>query len=145
MLNIENTFEYKYNGKEYAEFTDQEGYDFFVRLVPPHFELKMGWKDLEGQKRYLRQPSREIDVRRANTVAKIYKLHLLPFFLEQTLSDVMLVKPLDSKRYQFSIRMLRKFNNDKEIEIIEDYPTQIQLIKKNSNATPNIVHSPYEK
>lgn len=134
ILNTDNVFPYEYN-KGYAEFVDDEGYIFFVRLTynvtsSPYFELKMGWRNLEGQQKYLRREVRDIYERRTNTVAKIYRDELIPFFLSNTLSDTMKIFPLDNKRYQFSIRMLKKYNIDEKMEIIESPPKEITIKRK---------------
>ena len=64
-------------------------------------------------------------------MAKIYSEEILPMFLNQTISNELRIYPVyaDIKRYQFSIRMVKKFLNDK-IEIIEDKPKMIKIIKK---------------
>lgn len=133
LLNPNNSYKYEQKYKGYFVFEDNQGYNYFVRIVyqptkEPYFEIKMGWVDLEGDSKYLKQSEREIDERRSDTIAKIYRDEILPFFISQDKSNVLKIKPLDIKRYQFSIRLVKKFKNDK-IEILENQPNEIILTK----------------
>jgi len=134
LLNPTNSYKYKKVFKGYWVFTDDHGYDFFVRLnFQPiddgYYEMKMGWVDLPKQQKYLRQTAREIDERRSDTVAKIFDKEIIPLFLKQIFNNNLKIFPLDIKRYQFAIRLVKKFipNN---IKIIENKPKEITLMKK---------------
>lgn len=137
LLNPDNSYNYKEKMRGYWVFTDNFGYDFFIRIffqpleeTESYFEMKMGWEDLEKQQKYLRQPAREIDEKRSDTIAKIYKEELIPFFLDQNLNDSLKILPLDIKRYQFFKRLVDKFTPKDKLEIIENKPTEITLKKK---------------
>jgi hypothetical protein len=137
LLNPDNAYPYiESNLKGMWVFTDEFGFDYFVRIyyTPSNtamFELKMGWVDLDKQEKYLRQSARGIDERRSDTIAKIYRDEILPFFKKmKELSNTLVIKPNDIKRYQFSIRLVQKFTPN-EFEIIEDKPTKITIKIKN--------------
>jgi hypothetical protein len=77
-----------------------------------YYEIKMGWSDLDGQERYLQQKTRFWDDRRSDTIAKIYRDEIVPAFKKYNgiLSNELIIKPLDIKRYQFSIRLIKKLS-----------------------------------
>jgi hypothetical protein len=134
LLNPINSYNYEEEAKGYWVFIDEHGYDFFVRIVyqpvgEGYWEVKFGWVDLPNQQKYLRQPAREIDEKRSDTIAKIYRDEVIPFFLNQDFNNNLLIIPLDIKRYQFSLRLAKKFTPN-NIEIIEDKPNQIILKKQ---------------
>ncbi len=134
-LNPNNSFDYWEEFKGYFIFKDDSGYEFYARVMynvtkTPHFEMKMGWVDVQGVNQYLRQHAREVDERRTNTVAKIFRDEVLPYFEEQTLSDILVFKPIDIKRYQFTIRMVKKFTNMEKFDIVENKPYEILIQKK---------------
>lgn len=133
LLNPENSYDYKQEMKGYWVFKDNTGYEFFIRLVfqpvnEGYWEIKMGWEDLPKQSKYLKQPAREIDERRSDTIAKIYKDEIIPFFLDQDFNNVLKILPLDIKRYQFSIRLIKKFTPN-NLKITENPPKEITLQK----------------
>ena len=133
LLNPEYSYPYKQEMKGYWVFKDDTGYEFFIRLVfqpvdKGYWEVKMGWVDLPNQSKYLRQPAREIDEKRSDTIAKIYRDEIIPFFINQDFNNILKVIPLDIIRYQFSIRLVKKFTPD-NIEIVENLPNEITLIK----------------
>lgn len=133
LLNPNNSYEYKELGNGYWVFEDSRGYEYFVRVVHQpvndgYFEVKMGWVDLPKQEKYLQQPAREIDEGRSDTIAKIYRDEVIPFFLNQNLNSTLIISPLDIKRYQFSKRLVQKYTPN-TISIIEDKPNKI-LLKK---------------
>jgi len=135
LLNPNNAYEYSKVGNGFWVFEDSRGYDYFVRVLfqptnEGYLEVKMGWVDLPKQEKYLQQPNREIDEGRSDTIAKIYRDEIIPFFQNQNLNNTMVISPLDIKRYQFSIRLVRKYTPN-SIEIIEDKPNTITLKNKN--------------
>ena len=134
LLNPEYSYDYKQEMKGYWIFEDNMGYEFFIRLVyqpvnKGYWEIKMGWVDLPKQSKYLRQPAREIDEKRSDTIAKIYRDEIIPFFINQDFNNTLKIIPLDIKRYQFSTRLVKKFTPN-NIEIIENSPNEITLIKQ---------------
>jgi len=133
LLDPNNSYEYKELGNGYWVFEDSRGYEYFVRVVyqpinDGYFEVKMGWVDLPKQEKYLQQPAREIDEGRSDTIAKIYRDEIIPFFLNQNQNSTLIISPLDIKRYQFSKRLVQKYTPN-TINIIEDKPNKI-LLKK---------------
>ena len=134
LLTPQNAYSYKESPKGLFVFTDDLGFDYFVRMVfqptsDPYFEIKMGWLDLPAQLRYKKQSEREIDERRSDTVAKIYKDEIMPSFINQTHNNKIIIKPNDIKRYQFSIRLVNKFT-PKSLKIIENKPYEIIITKE---------------
>jgi hypothetical protein len=133
LLNPDNSYEYTEEKTYFWVFTDNQGYDFFVRMVyqpvstGEYWEVKMGWLDLEGKEKYLQQKARGIDEQRSNTIAKIFRDEIIPIFINQEHINTLVIKPLDIKRYQFSLRMVNKFI-PKELKIEENKPYEI-LIK----------------
>lgn len=134
LLDPNNSYDYQEKSKGFWTYIDINNNLFFVRLIfqpttDPYFELKTGWID-NGKPRYdlpNNSTSQDWD-KRSNTVAKIYKDEIIPFFNNQTLNDTLIIKPLDIKRYQFSIRLINKFKIH-NTEIIENKPKEI-IIKK---------------
>jgi len=117
-------------------FKDSEEIPFNIRLVyqptskNPHFELKSWWVE-NGKRIYDRLPETPAWSwdKRSNTIAKIFRNEIILEFEKQNLSDLMYILPMDSKRYQFSLRMIKKFI-PKEWELIEDFPKKITVKKK---------------
>lgn len=140
LLNPNNSYEYKehetLDGCWY--FIDDHSGEFFVRLIyqpilKPYFEIKMGWLDVEDNSDiYKRSSKREIDDKRSDTIAKIYRDEILNRFLvlSQKLNCKELkIKPLDIKRYQFSIRLISKFT-DKNLFIIDETNKPKEIVIK---------------
>ena len=138
LLNPNNSFTYENVAKGWYEYLDSRGNKYFVRLtynptVVPFFELKTGWYDENGKLYYeSTHPNSSVKDwdKRSDTVAKIFRDDIIPFFLEQDLSNTLKIFPLDIKRYQFSIRLVNKFVSNDKIEIVEYKPDRIDLIKK---------------
>lgn len=110
ILNPKNSYEYSKQGEGVWTFTDSDGNEYFVRIVyqptsNPYMEIKHGWVD---EPRYERNIRSEIDFRRSDTIAKIYEDEIIPFFMKQQLTNLMVLKPLDIKRYKFSERLIQK-------------------------------------
>lgn len=129
---------YPYTGnKEWYKYEDINGNEFHVRLAympasPEFWELKTWWMNDKGRPIYDKLPPNVTVMdwdKRSNTVAKIFRDELLPLFKSQNLSNLMYVRPIDSKRYYFSMRLLKKFI-PKDWEIIEDFPKKITVVKK---------------
>ncbi len=112
---------YEYEGsKGFYFYVDSQGHKFFVRLVyqpttNPHFEFKTGWIDEKGKPKY--EPSIPPNSaksssmylhKRSNTVAKIFKDEILPFFDNQNISNIMVFKPISPSRARFAKIMIKK-------------------------------------
>jgi len=138
LLNPNNAYEYS-GSKGFYLYRDMNDVEFFVRLVyqptnNPYFELKTGWLD-KGKPIY--EPSippvsknssaKDWD-KRSDTVAKIFKDEIIPFFKKQELADSIVFKPVSNSRIKFASRLVDKFVDKKEFEIIKKSKTLI--IKK---------------
>lgn len=138
LLDPSNAYPYKKYGSIYY-YEDDSGVRFCVRnagmptTVDPHFELKTWWVDPDTKKavyQYLPPNTSGLTMnRRTDTIEKIFSDEIIPEFEKQNWSDLMMIKPVDSKRYQFSLRMVKKFI-PKDWEIIEDFPKKIMIRKK---------------
>ena len=113
---------YPYTGsKGYYEYKDISGDIFFVRLhyIPEPqnvMEFKTGWIDEDGKTRYdspslpHSKNSSSIYVnKRSDTVAKIYRDEILPFFKKQNLTNIMVIMPISNSRLKFAERLVKKF------------------------------------
>lgn len=118
---LDPTDYYEYEGsKGFYTYKDSQENIFFVRLVylpinPPMFELKTGWVDENGKPKY--EPSippnspKSSSIylhKRSNTVAKIFRDEILPFFDNQDLSNIMVFRPISPSRSRFVKIMINK-------------------------------------
>lgn len=137
LLNPNNSYPYEEKIKGLWEYNDVVGNTYFVRLIyqptsPSHFELKTGYYNEYNKPQY--NPSvpnnstgKDWD-KRSDTVAKIYRDEIIPMFLEQAICNTLIIKPLEIKRYQFSVRLVNKFTPD-NIQIKYNKPQSIVLTK----------------
>ena len=128
LLDPEDSYEYE-GSKGMYYYKDANSVKFFVRLTyqplsDPHFELKTGWLDKQGKPQYepstppLSPDSSAIDLdKRSNTLAKIYRDEILPFFKQQELSDKIIIKPISPSRSRFSRMLINKFTPKDEFKI----------------------------
>jgi hypothetical protein len=137
LLNPDNSYSYIDEGKGIWSYKDMNDVKFIVRLTyqptsNPYLEFKTGWINSEDKVIYepsippISPNSSAIDWdKRSDTVAKIYRDEILPFFKQQTLTDIMVIKPISSSRMKFAERLVKKFTpkdfttefKDKEIII----------------------------
>jgi hypothetical protein len=139
-FNTSNVYDYKMSHKYNFIFSDRSDIKYFVRVVynsddkiyGDHLEIKMGWYDSNGKSQYEEKNKHSIDEYRGNTIAKIYRDEILPFFKTQPLCDILIFKSLhhDIKRYLFSLRMIQKFK-EPWFDIIENKPIDI-ILKRNT-------------
>jgi len=138
LLNPDNSLPYE-GKKGFYTYIDPNGVEFFVRVhyAPEplnYFEFKTGWLDknkkatYEPSVPYGNQNTSALDINtRSDTVAKIYRDEILPFFKQQTLTDIMVIKPISSSRMKFAERLVKKFTP-------EDFTTEFKdkeiIIKK---------------
>ena len=139
LLNPDNALSYK-GDKGWFYYTDPNGVEFFVRAfynpVREYFELKTGWINDLGKPQY--EPSipygnektsaKDIHSR-SDTVAKIYRDEILPFFDNQNISDILVIDPISSSRGKFAERMVKKFTPINKYDI--EYDRMI-IIRKNN-------------
>lgn len=131
-----DTFLYRREGKGLYIYEDSLGNLYFARITYqptfiPYFEFKVGWfEDNDRSKpKYnpsLPENSTAIDnIKRRNTVVKIYRDEILPLFVEKReLSDELKIKPISTSRFIFSKRMVERytpasFNIEYEGEVIK--------------------------
>jgi hypothetical protein len=121
LLNPENSLPYSEKIKGMWVYDDPNGVQFFVRAhyipEPLNFlEFKTGWFDENGKITY--EPSvpygnektslKDINSR-SDTVAKIYRDEIIPFFEKQNLTNTMMIKPISLNRSKFAERLVKKF------------------------------------
>lgn len=121
LLDISDYYEYD-GSKGFYSYKDNNNDSFFVRLTyqnvgkNPYFELKTGWFDENGKVQY--EPSippsspKSSSIylqKRSNTVAKIFKDEIIPFFNQQELSTIIVIRPISASRARFSRMMINKF------------------------------------
>lgn len=131
LLNPNNSYPYIDEGKGIWSYKDMNDVKFIVRLTyqptsTPYLEFKTGWINSEEKIQYepsippVSPNSSAIDWdKRSDTVAKIYKEEILPFFKQQTLTDIMVIKPISSSRMKFAERLVKKFTP-------EDFTTEFK-------------------
>lgn len=135
LLDPSNAYEYSVYKNEIYYFDDSGGNMFCARLVfqptaKPFYEFKTWWVE-DGKAVYNRLPDNTPASdwsKRSDTVAKIFKDEIIPKFEKQRSTNRMSIIPVDSKRYQLSIRMVKKFIPN-DWTIIEEYPKAIHIDK----------------
>jgi hypothetical protein len=138
LLNPDESFSYE-GDKGLYFYKDSSDNEYFVRLAyqvteSPYFEFKTGWFEGNDRSKPRYDPALPPNVtaldnnKRGNTVAKIYRDELIPRFEQNDLSNKLVIKPISSSRYQFSIRLVKKFTPS-NMEVIEDYPNSITIKK----------------
>jgi hypothetical protein len=131
LLDPEDSYEYE-GSKGLYYYRDINNVTFFVRLTyqplsDPYFELKTGWMDKQGKPQYepstppISPDSSAIDLdKRSNTVAKIYRDEIVPFFKQQNLANKVVVKPISPSRSRFSRMLLNKFTPKQDFTIDQE-------------------------
>lgn len=139
LLNPDNSYEYTEEFKGLWHYNDVFNNTYFVRLAlqptsEPYFELKTGYYDEHDVAKYDPAVPENSTIqdwdKRSNTVAKIYRDEVLPIFLKQDACNSLVIKPLEIKRYQLSIRLVKKFTPT-SLNIQEFSPTKIIITKIN--------------
>ena len=139
LLNPNNSLPYK-GQKGFYTYEDPNGVIFFARVYfnpsREYLEFKTGWLDEDGKATY--EPSvpygnektsiKDINSR-SDTVSKIYRDEILPFFDNQNLSNMLVIDPISSSRSKFAERLVNKFT-PKEKYNIEKESNMIIINKK---------------
>ena len=128
---LDPTDYYSFEGsKGFYTYKDNNEDEFFVRLTyqpsndKQYFELKTGWFDEKGHPKY--EPSippyspKSSGIylqKRSNTVAKIFKDEIIPFFKQQNLSNMMIIRPISASRARFSRMLINNFVSKNEFNI----------------------------
>ena len=111
------------NIKGLYTYEDSRGNLYFARIFtqptnPPHFEFKVGWfedNSINKPKYEPQLPPNAIGIdnlKRRNTIAKIYRDEILPFFKPQTLKNLKVIKHISCSRMKFAERLVKKFNKN---------------------------------
>jgi hypothetical protein len=138
LLDPNNSYPYSSPIKGLWMYKDINNVDFFVRITyqptqDPHFEFKTGWFDKNNKAIYepsIPPNSSSIDWdKRSNTVAKIYKDEILPFFEKQNISNILIIKPISDSRMKFAERLVKKFTPLDKFDI--EYNLFSQIVIKN--------------
>jgi hypothetical protein len=139
LLNPDSAYSYQQKTKDLWVYNDIEENTYFVRITfqptnQPYFELKTGYFNKNNKPQYDPAVPENSTVKdwdkRSDTVAKIYRDEVIPYFLNQSLSNILIIKPLEIKRYQFSVRLVNKFTPTDQINIEYNKPQSISLVKK---------------
>ncbi len=137
LLNPDHAHDYRRNGNLRFIYNDMWGNTYGVRLKYsiiefPHFELIEWWVDKDGKRRYDTERVTGSSVkgweRCCSTVMKIFRDELLPYFIKQQLSNILIVRARDGKQYQVPKRLLQKTISS-EWKFEESFPTHITIIK----------------
>lgn len=112
-------FDYKKVGRDLFTYEDSKGNLYFARIVyqptnSPYFEFKVGWfenNDVTKPKYDPQLPANSTaldNVKRRNTVAKIYRDEILTIFKHNiTLADSLIIDPISQSRFIFSQRLVK--------------------------------------
>lgn len=132
LLDADDAYQYQSVGKGIWSYADQSGEEYYVRLayVPNlssdedgYLELKTYWmKDGKPQYSDIKPDSSTIDLhKRSNTVAKIFRDEVIPFFRSQQLTKAIKIFPIDKVRYRLSKIMVKKYcPSDFEIKYLDN-------------------------
>ena len=138
LLDPDNAYPYEQSIKGLWQYVDSSNNNYFVRITyqptkNPYYELKTGYFNSDGKPQYDPSVPESSTVKdwdkRSNTMAKIYRDEVIPYFLDQTLTNTLIIKPLEIKRYQFSVRMVDKFTPLDALQITYNKPQSIIITK----------------
>jgi hypothetical protein len=148
LLDPNDSYQYT-EEKGYYEYKDISGDVFFVRLhyIPTPgvdtkngltggiMELKTGWINEQGKAQYepsvpphSKNSSAIYVNKRSDTVAKIYRDEILPFFEKQNLTKIMVIRPISTSRMKFAERLVKKFTPIDKFDI--EYGSPLIIEKK---------------
>jgi nicotinic acid mononucleotide adenylyltransferase len=123
------------NTKGLFTYKDSQDNLYFARIFyqptsNPHFEFKVGWfkdNDLSKPQYDPPLPSSAIGIdnlKRRNTVAKIYRDEIIPYFKKNlSLSNTLTINPISDLRYTFSKRLVQN-HTPKDFDIQYDNKNQ---------------------
>lgn len=126
-LNINNYYNYSGNKGLYF-YQDENDITYFVRMVfyddtIPYFEIKTGWLDKDNNPIYNPIAPKNISKeksnlnKKSNTIAKIYKDELLPFFDSQNIANKIVFNPISESRKRFCKILINKFTDPQKYKI----------------------------
>lgn len=109
------------NLKGFFVYKDSQDNLYFARILyqptsTPYFEFKVGWfedNDMSKPKYDPQLPPSAIgmdNLKRRNTIAKIYRDEIIPYFKEKSsLSNTLIINPISDLRYIFSKRLVQNY------------------------------------
>lgn len=123
------------NTKGLFTYKDSQDNLYFARIFyqptsNPHFEFKVGWfkdNDLSKPQYDPQLPPSAIgadNLKRRNTIAKIYRDEIIPYFKKNlSLSNTLTINPISDLRYTFSKRLVQN-HTPKDFDIQYDNKNQ---------------------
>ena len=114
---------------------------FYQKTINPYFEFKTGWfedNDLSKPKYEPQLPPNTTGIdnlKRRNTVAKIYRDEIIPYFKEKsTLSNTLFINPISDLRYTFSKRLVQNHTPENfDIQYNDKDKKYIKILSKKIN------------
>jgi hypothetical protein len=140
-------FPYKeLNPKGLFVYKDSKDNLYFARIFyqstsTPYFEFKAGWfedNDISKPKYDPQLPPNVVGIdnlKRRNTIAKIYRDEIIPYFKEKSpLSHTLVIYPISDLRYTFSKRLAQNHTpKDFYIEYDDENRKFIKILSKSTN------------
>ena len=134
LLDANNAYEYEKVGRATWKYEDITKQDFYVRInyIPDigdknsrYLEFKTYWTNEDGKPMHSdfngKSTSQDLN-RRSDTVSKIYRDEVIPFFKNQDLTTELRVMPVDSVRYRLFKMMVKKYTPiSMRIEYLDNY------------------------
>jgi hypothetical protein len=114
---------------------------FYQSTSTPYFEFKAGWfedNDMSKPKYDPQLPPNVMGIdnlKRRNTIAKIYRDEIIPYFKEKSsLSNTLIINPISDLRYTFSKRLVQNHTpKDFSIQYDDENKKLIKIISKSIN------------
>ena len=114
---------------------------FYQSTSTPYFEFKAGWfedNDMSKPKYDPQLPPNVMgmdNLKRRNTIAKIYRDEIIPYFKEKSsLSNTLIINPISDLRYTFSKRLVQNHTpKDFSIQYDDENKKLIKIISKSIN------------
>ena len=114
---------------------------FYQSTSTPYFEFKAGWfedNDMSKPKYDPQLPPNVMgmdNLKRRNTIAKIYRDEIIPYFREKSpLSNTLIINPISDLRYTFSKRLVQNHTpKDFSIQYDDENKKLIKIISKPTN------------
>jgi hypothetical protein len=114
---------------------------FYQSTSTPYFEFKAGWfedNDMSKPKYDPQLPPNVMgmdNLKRRNTIAKIYRDEIIPYFKEKSsLSNTLIINPISDLRYTFSKRLVQNHTpKDFSIQYDDENKKFIKILSKSIN------------
>jgi len=131
-------------------YKDSRNNLYFARILyqnisNPHFEFKVGWfedNDISKPKYEPQLPPKAISIdnlKRRNTISKIYRDEIIPYFKEKThLSNKLTINPISDLRYTFSKRLVQNYTPENfDIQYDDEDKKYIKILSNNIEEKKN--------